>query len=104
MAQNLLHMLTVLLIDSEEEKGQHQPDHQHSRRVVADTAPREKVSGNPHHTARAETDQLTGSEAENDLALDLCQILGYRDKWHMVTSIAGKSAIFPGVPPFLFLH
>ena len=99
MAQNLLHMLTVLLVNSEQEKGEHQADHQHCRRVVPDTAPREKVGGNPHQTARAEANQLTGGQAEYDLVLDLCQILWDWDKWHTVKLFAGKCAAFPGVPP-----
>ena len=63
-------MLPVFLIKPEQEKGQHQANHQHRRRVIADTAPREKIDGDSRQTARAETNQLTGGEAEHNLVLD----------------------------------
>ena len=49
-------MLPVFLIKPEQEKGQHQANHQHRRRVIADTAPREKIDGDSCQTARAEAD------------------------------------------------
>ena len=94
-------MLTVLLIDSKQEKGQHQADHQRCRRVIAHAAPCEKIGGNPNHAARAETKKLSGGQAKNHLALDLCEIFGNWNKWHSLKSCAGEPAGFPGVPPFL---
>ena len=55
MAQHLLKGLAVLFIDTKKEKGQHQSDHQQSRCVITDTAPCEKIGGDAHQTAHAET-------------------------------------------------
>ena len=90
-------MLTVLLVDSEQEKGQHQANHQHRRRVIADTAPREKVDRDARQTARAETNQLAGSQTEHDLVFDFRQILGNWHKWHGVTVSPGNLPNLPAI-------
>ena len=55
VAQHLLQRLAVLLIDAEQEKGQHQADHQKGRALVADAAPGEDVGGYADQTARVFT-------------------------------------------------
>ena len=80
VAQHLFQRLAVLLVDAEQEKGQHQPDHQQCRCVVANAAPCEQIGGDAHQRAAAEADQLPAGQAEGHLGLYFGQVLGYGDK------------------------
>ena len=88
MAQHLLKGLAVLLIDAKKEKGQHQPDHQQSRRVVTDTAPCEKIGGDANQTARAEAHKLAAGQVKGNLRFDFREVLGNRHKWHYLASLS----------------
>ena len=77
--KHLLQMLAVFLIDAEKEKGQHQTDHQHSRRVVSDAAPCENVDGYAHQRAAAEANELAAGEVKGNFRFYFGQVL--RD-WH----------------------
>ncbi len=82
MAQHLFQGLAVLFVDAEQEKRQHQADHQQRRRFVADTAPREKVQRDANQTAAAKADQLAGGQVKGNLVLNFGQVLRDRDKGH----------------------
>ncbi len=88
MAQHLLKGLAVLLIDSKKEEGQHQPDHQQSRRVVTNTAPCEKIGGDANQTARAEAQKLTAGQVKSNLCFYFREVLGNRHKWHYLASLS----------------
>ena len=93
VAQHLLQMLPVFLIDTEKKKGQHQSDHQQNRRVVSDAAPCEDISGNPHQRAAAEAYQLALREIERHFRFYFRQVL--RD-WHKRHYLASLSLDFAG--------
>ena len=82
MAQHLLQGLAVLLIDAEQEEGQHQADHQQRRRFVPNAAPREDISGYADQAACAEANELTLGQIERDLRFYTGEVLGDRDKGH----------------------
>ena len=88
MPQHLLKGLTVLLINAKKEKGQHQPDHQQSRRVVTDTAPCEKIGGDANQTARAEAHKLAAGQVKGNLRFHLRKILWNRNKWHYLAPLS----------------
>ena len=83
MAQHLFQRLAVLLVDTEQEKGQHQPNHQQCCHIVPNAAPREQIGGDAHQRTTAEADQLPTGQVECHLGLYFGQILGYGDKWHL---------------------
>ena len=88
MPQHLLQMLAVLFIDAEKEKGQHQSDHQHCRRVVPDAAPCEDVEGYAYQRAAAEANELTAGEVKGDLCFYLGQVLRDWHKGHYLASLS----------------
>lgn len=86
MAQHLLQRLAVLLIDAEQEEGQHQADHQKGRTLVSDAAPGEDVGGYADQTARAEANELALGQIERYLRFHPREVLGDRNKGHYLTS------------------
>lgn len=96
VAQHLLQRLAVLLIDAEQEKGQHQADHQQCRRFVPDAAPGEDVGGYANQTARAEANELPLGQVERYLRFYSGKVLWDRDKGHGFTFLL--SAVRPGCP------
>ncbi len=88
MAQHLLKGLAVLLIDSKKEEGQHQPDHQQSRRIVTDTAPCEKIGGDANQTARAKAYKLALGQIKGNLGFDFREVLRDRNKWHYLAPLS----------------
>lgn len=86
VAQHLFQRLAVLLVDAEEEEGQHQADHQQGRCVVADTASGENVSGYSDQAAHTETNELAGSQVKSDFRSHFGEVFGDRDKGHYLTS------------------
>ena len=87
MAQHLLKGLAVLLVDTEKEEGQHQPDHQQSCRVVTDTAPCEKIGRDANQTARAEAYELALRQVKSNLGFDFREVLRDRNKWHYLAPL-----------------
>ncbi len=87
MAQHLLKGLAVLLVDTEKEEGQHQSDHQQSRRVVTDTAPCEKIGGDANQTARSEAYELAFRQVKGNLGFDFREVLRDRNKRHYLASL-----------------
>lgn len=83
MAQHLLQRLPVLLIDAEQEEGQHQPDHQQCRCIIANAAPCKQIDRYANQRTPAEADQLPAGQAKGHLGLYFGQVLGDRDKWHL---------------------
>ena len=83
MAQHLFQRLSILFINAEQEKGQHQPDHQQCRCIVANAAPCEQIGRDAHQRAAAEADKLPAGQAEGHLGLYFGQVLGYGDKGHL---------------------
>ena len=59
VAQHLLQGLSILLVDAEQEEGQHEADHQQYRRVVADEASGKDIGGCSHQRPAAKADELT---------------------------------------------
>ena len=88
MAQYLLEGLAVLFVDTEKEEGQHQSDHQQSRRVVTDTAPCEKIGGDAHKTARAEAHKLAAGQVKGNLRFDFREVLRNRNKRHYLAPLS----------------
>ena len=88
MAQHLLKGLAVLLVDTEKEEGQHQSDHQQSRRVVTDTAPCEKIGRDANQTARAEAYELALRQVKGNLRFDFREVLRDRNKRHYLASLS----------------
>lgn len=80
MAQHLLQGLAILLIDAEQEKGQHQADHQQRRRFIPDTAPCEDIGGYADQTAYAKTNKLALGQIERHLGFHAGEILRDRNK------------------------
>ena len=83
VAQHLLQRLAVLLIDAEQEEGQHQADHQQGRALVSDTAPGEDVGRYADQTARAEANELALGQVERYLRFYSGKVFGDRDKGHL---------------------
>ena len=83
VAQHLLQRLAVLLIDTEQEEGQHQADHQQGRALVADAAPGEDVGRYADQTARAEANELALGQVERYLCFYSGEVFGNRDKRHL---------------------
>ncbi len=94
VAQHLFQGLAVLFIDAEQEKGQHQADHQQRRRLVPDAAPREDIGGYADQTARAEANELAAGQVERDLRFHTGEVFRDRDKGHGFTFLL--SAARPG--------
>ena len=88
MAQHLLKGLAVLLIDSKKEEGQHQPDHQQSRRVVTNTAPCEKIGGDANQTARAEAHKLAAGQVKGNLRFHFREVFGNWNKRHYLAPLS----------------
>ncbi len=88
MAQHLLEGLAVLFVDTEKEEGQHQSDHQQSRRVVTDTAPCEKIGGDANQTARAEAHKLAAGQVKGNLRFDFREVLRNRNKRHYLAPLS----------------
>lgn len=88
-------MLSVLFIDSEKKKRQHQSDHQHCRRVVSDTASREDVDGYADQRTAAEANELTAGKVKGNLRLYLRQVLWDWHKGHYLASFVCFFASFP---------
>ena len=88
MAQHLLKGLTILLVDTEKEEGQHQSDHQQSRRVVTDTAPCEKIGRDANQTARAEAYELALRQVKGNLRFDFREVLWDWNKRHYLASLS----------------
>ena len=91
VAQHLLQGLTVLLIDTEQEEGQHEADHQQSRRLVADAVPGEDIGGYADQTARAEANELPLGQVERHLRLYSGKVFRDRDKGHGYASFLSTS-------------
>lgn len=83
VAQHLLQRLSVLLVDTEQEKGQHEADHQKGRALVADAAPGEDIGGYADQTARAEANELALGQVERYLCFYSGEVFGNRDKRHL---------------------
>lgn len=83
VAQHLLQGLAVLLVDTEQEKGQHQADHQQSRRLVSDAAPGENIGGYADQTADTKTNELALCQVERHLRLYSGEVFGNRNKGHL---------------------
>lgn len=88
MPQHLLKGLAVLLINAKKEKGQHQPDHQQSRRVVTDTAPCEKIGGDANQTSRAEAHKLTAGQVKGNLRFHFRKVFWNRNKRHYLAPLS----------------
>ena len=88
MAQHLLEGLAVLFVDTEKEEGQHQADHQQSRRVVTNTAPCEKIGGDAHKTARAEAHKLAAGQVKGNLRFDFRKVFWDRNKRHYLAPLS----------------
>lgn len=86
MAQHLLQGLAVLLIDAEQEEGQHQADHQQRRRFISDAVPCEDIGGNADQTTRAEANELALGQVERHLRFHTGEVFRDRDKGHYLTS------------------
>ena len=82
VAQHLLQGLSILLVDTEQEEGQHEADHQQSRRLVADAVPGEHIGGYANQTARTEAYELPLGQIERYLRFYSGKVLGDRDKGH----------------------
>ena len=91
VAQHLLQRLAVLLIDTEQEEGQHQADHQQGRALVADAAPGEDVGRYADQTARAEANELALGQVERYLRFNSGEVLRDRDKGHGYASFLSTS-------------
>ena len=91
VAQHLLQGLAVLLIDAEQEEGQHQADHQQGRALVADAAPGEDVGRYADQTARAEANELALGQIERYLRLYFGEVLRDRNKGHGYASFLSTS-------------
>ena len=83
MAQHLFQRLAVLLVDTEQEKGQHQPNHQQCCHIVPNAAPCEQIGRDTHQRAAAEADKLPAGQVESHLGLYFGQVLGYGDVCHI---------------------
>ena len=83
VTQHLLHGLAVLLVDAEQEEGQHQTDHQQSSPLVPDTAPGEDIGGYANQTAHTEANELALGQVERHLRLYFGEVLRDRDKGHL---------------------
>ena len=83
VAQHLLQGLSILLVDAEQEEGQHEADHQQSRRLVADAVPGEHIGGYANQTARAEAYELPLGQIERHLRLYSGEVFRDRDKGHL---------------------
>ncbi len=59
VAQYFFQGLAVLLVDAEQEEGQHEANHQQYRRVVADKASGKDIGGYSHQRPAAKADELT---------------------------------------------
>ena len=79
IAQQCLRGLPVLLIQGEQEKGQHHKDHAQRRRRRAHAALAQKEKRHSNKRRRSETHKLPLRQAEQHLALDFCQVL--RDRY-----------------------
>ena len=80
VAQHLLQGLSILLVDAEQEEGQHEADHQQYRRVIADDTPGEDIGGHSGQSARAKAYELALGQVEGHLGLHAGQVFGDRDK------------------------
>ena len=79
IAQQRLRGLPVLLIQGEQEKGQHHKDHAQRRRRRTHAALAQKEKRHSNKRRRSETHKLPLRQAEQHLALDFCQVL--RDRY-----------------------
>ena len=93
VAQHLLQGLSILLVDAEQEEGQHEADHQQSRRLVADAVPGEHIGGYADQTARTKANELARSQIERHLRFYFGEVLRDRDKGHGYTSFRSTSRI-----------
>lgn len=91
VAQHLLQGLAVLLVDAEQEEGQHQADHQQSSSLVPDTAPGEDIGGYADQTACAEANELALGQVERHLRLYFGEVLRDRNKGHGYASFLSTS-------------
>ena len=80
VAQHLLQGLSILLVDAEQEEGQHEADHQQSRRLVAKIVPGEHIGRYANQTARAEANELPLGQIERHLRLYSGEVFRDRDK------------------------
>ena len=83
VVQHLLQGLSILLVDAEQEEGQHEADHQQSRRLVADAVPGEHIGGYANQTARTEAYELPLGQIERHFRLYSGKVLRDRDKGHL---------------------
>ena len=91
VAQHLLQGLSILLVDAEQEEGQHEADHQQSRRLVAETVPGEHIGGYANQTARTKANELARGQIERHLRFYFGEVLRDRDKGHGYTSFRSTS-------------
>lgn len=89
VADDVLQMLPILFIQSEQEGGEHGEDHEHGGRGIAQRLLGCKIQGDANEQAEAETDQLPLGQIKKNLAFDLGKVFGDGYIWHFVTSLVG---------------
>ena len=86
IAGHLFQRLAVLLIDAQQEEGQHDQNHAQRRRAAPQRPFEQKEKRDAEYSTAAETNELAFRQVERHFGFYFGQVLGDRDIGHYRTS------------------